>query len=141
MMDVEISFDSTAIDWGLVADTLKQVGMGHYTPEMHRKAFLASYTTVFVRYEGQLVGFGRAISDGAYQSAIYDVAVRPEYQLQGIGSLIVEKILTHLPKGNVILYASPGKESFYETLGFRRMKTGVALFADAEVMAAKGFTE
>lgn len=141
MMDVEVSFDGSAVDWPLVADTLKQVGMASHEPGVHRKAFAASYVTVFVRYEGQLVGFGRAISDGAYQSAIYDVAVRPEYQGKGIGSLIVENILTHLPTGNVILYASPGKEAFYETLGFRRMKTGMALFADTEAMAAKGFTE
>lgn len=141
MMDVEISFDSSAVDWPLVADTLKQVGMAHHQPEVHRRAFAASYVTVFVRYDGQLVGFGRAISDGAYQSALYDVAVRPEYQGRGIGSLIVENILTHLPKGNVILYASPGKEPFYQTLGFRRMKTGMVLFEQAEAMAAKGFSE
>jgi len=141
MMDVDISFDMGGVDWPLVADTLKQVGMAHYQPEVHRRAFAASLVTVFIRYEGQLVGFGRAISDGAYQSAIYDVAVRPEYQGKGIGSLIVENICAQLPRGNVILYASSGKEGFYETLGFRRMKTGMALFADVEAMAAKGFTE
>ncbi|MDD2464434.1 MAG: GNAT family N-acetyltransferase [Desulfobulbus sp.] len=142
MMDVEISFDSSAVDWPLVADTLKQVGMAHHQPEEHRRAFAASYVTVFARYDGQLVGFGRAISDGVYQAAIYDVAVRPEYQGRGVGSLIVEKILGHLPpKSNVVLYASPGKEPFYESLRFRRMKTGMALFVDGEAMAAKGFTE
>jgi len=141
MMDVEISFDMNGIDWPLVADTLQQVGMAHHQPEEHRRAFAASYVTVFVRYEGQLVGFGRAISDGAYQSAIYDVAVRPEYQGRGIGSLMVEHILGQLPKGNVILYASPGKEAFYETLGFRRMRTGMALFANTDAMLAKGFIE
>ena len=97
-------------------DTLKQAGMAHHQPEVHRKAFAASYITVFARYDGQLVGFGRAISDGAYQSAIYDVAVRPEYQDRGIGSLMVKNILDQLPGGNVILYASPGKEAFYEPL-------------------------
>ncbi len=141
MMDVEISFDMGGIDWPLVADTLKQVGMAHHDPQVHRKAFAASYVTVFVRYDGQLVGFGRAISDGAYQSAIYDVAVRPEYQGSGIGSLVVENMLAQLPKGNVILYASPGKEAFYETLGFRRMKTGMALFANTDLMLSKGFIE
>lgn len=140
-MDIDISFDSTAIDWPIVADTLRQVGMAHHAPEVHRRAFAASHTTVFAWSDGQLVGFGRAISDGAYQSAIYDVAVRPEFQSQGIGKLILTNILTHLPKGNIILYASPGKEAFYETLGFRRMKTGMALFADVAAMAQKGFTE
>lgn len=140
-MDIDISFDSSAIDWPIVADTLRQVGMAHHAPEVHRRAFAASHTTVFAWSDGQLVGFGRAISDGAYQSAIYDVAVRPEFQSQGIGKLILTNILTHLPKGNIILYASPGKEAFYETLGFRRMKTGMALFADVAAMAQKGFTE
>ena len=140
-MDIDISFDSAAIDWTIVADTLQQVGMAHYAPEIHRRAFAASHTTVFALIDGQLVGFGRAISDGAYQSAIYDVAVRPEVQGQGVGKLIVANILAHLPQGNVILYASPGKEGFYETLGFRRMKTGMAQFALAETMAQKGFTE
>lgn len=140
-MDIDISFDSSAIDWPIVADTLRQVGMAHHAPEVHRRAFAASHTTVFAWSDGQLVGFGRAISDGAYQSAIYDVAVRPEFQSQGIGKLILSNILTHLPKGNIILYASPGKEAFYETLGFRRMKTGMALFADVAAMAQKGFTE
>ena len=140
-MDIDISFDSSAIDWPIVADTLQQVGMAHYAPEVHRRAFAASQATVFAWSDGQLVGFGRAISDGAYQSAIYDVAVRPEYQGQGIGKRILFHILALLPKGNVILYASPGKEAFYATLGFRRMKTGMALFANVEAMAQKGFTE
>lgn len=140
-MDIDISFDSSAIDWTIVADTLRQVGMAHHAPEVHRQAFASSHTTVFASIDGQLVGFGRAISDGAYQSAIYDVAVRPEVQGQGVGKLILDTILTHLPRGNIILYASPGKEGFYETLGFRRMKTGMALFEHAETMAEKGFTQ
>ena len=37
----------------------------------------------------KIVGFGRAISDGEYQSAIYDV-VLPEYQNQGVGKLIMD---------------------------------------------------
>ena len=69
------------------------------------------------------------------------MAVRPEVQGQGVGKLILANILAHLPQGNVILYASPGKEGFYETVGFRRMKTGMAHFVHAETMAEKGFTE
>jgi len=39
------------------------------------------------------------------------------------------------------LYASPGKEKFYETLHFRKMKTGMAIFTRAHAMAERGFTE
>jgi hypothetical protein len=42
---------------------------------------------------------------------------------------------------NFILYASPGKEEFYQTLGFSKMKTGMALFLKAQQMKERGFTE
>jgi len=82
-----------------------------------------------------MIGFGRAISDGAYQAAVYDVAVVPEFQKMGIGKIIMEKILERLSGCNVILYAAPGKEDFYLKLGLRKMKTGMALFRNPEKMA------
>ena len=42
---------------------------------------------------------------------------------------------------NVILYATPGKEGFYEKSGFRRMKTGMARFIKDASMRERGFTE
>jgi len=39
------------------------------------------------------------------------------------------------------LYASPGKEGFYEKQGFRKMKTGMACFIHREAMSERGFTE
>jgi hypothetical protein len=32
----------------------------------------------------------------------------------------------------IILYANPGKEGFYLKLGFRRMNTAMAIFADGQ---------
>jgi len=140
-MPFEIQSDCSGVDWVLVAETLKRVGMAHREPEVHRRAFEASHTTVFVYEAGQLVGFGRALSDGAYQAAVYDVAVLPEFQGRGLGKLIMKNILERVAGCNVILYASPGKESFYRKLGFRLMKTGMALFSKPELMKEKGFTE
>lgn len=54
--------------------------MAYHELEVHKRAFEASHTNVFIYEESQLVGFGRAISDGEYQGAIYDVAVLPEAQ-------------------------------------------------------------
>nr|WP_320009733.1 GNAT family N-acetyltransferase [uncultured Desulfobulbus sp.] len=141
MLDVEISYDSKAVDYAQIADTLRLVGMAYFTPMEHARAFAASFVTVFVFHQGALIGFGRALSDGVYQAALYDVAVLPEYQGQGIGSLIIHSLLDKLGQCNVILYAAPGKEDFYTALGFRRMKTGMALFTNTERMAEKGFTE
>jgi GNAT superfamily N-acetyltransferase len=131
----------TDVDWREVAETLKSVGMAYYEPHVHKTAFENSHTTVFIYHENRLIGFGRAISDGAYQAAVYDVAVVPEFQRKGIGTKILRSILARLPQYNVILYASPGKEKFYESLGLRKMKTGMALFRKAAEMKEKGFTE
>lgn len=140
-MRLEIKFDCSGVDWELVSQTLKRVGMAYHHPDIHKKAFENSHTAVFVYGDGQLIGFGRAISDGAYQAAVYDVAVIPEFQGQGIGRSIMTNIETRLSHCNIILYASPGKEDFYRKLGWRKMKTGMALFTDPEQKTKKGFTE
>jgi ribosomal protein S18 acetylase RimI-like enzyme len=115
--------------------------MACYEPDVHKRAFEASHTTVFVYCCGRLIGFGRALSDDAYQAAVYDVAVEPEFQGRGIGSKIMRSILARIPQCNVVLYAVPGKEEFYRSFGLRTMKTGMALFKKAELMKERGFTE
>lgn len=140
-MEFDIRFDCNGVDWQLVADTLKKVGMAHFEPDAHRRAFEASHTVVFVYCGGRLIGFGRAISDGVCQAAVYDVAILPEFQGKGLGRTLMTSILSRISHCNIILYASIGKEEFYRTLGMRKMKTGMALFNNVEAMAAKGFTD
>lgn len=140
-MKLDVRYDCATVDWSIVSEMLKSVGMAYHAPDVHKRAFEASHTTVFVYHSEILVGFGRALSDGEYQAAIYDVAVHPSDQGKGVGKLIIQSILKRIPKCNIILYASPGKEGFYQKLGFRKMKTGMALFKDSTGMIAKGFTE
>ena len=140
-MNLRVTFDCSGVNWNTVSRTLKRVGMGYYEPEIHRKAFENSHTTVFVYDGDQLVAFGRAISDDAYQAAVYDMAVAPEYQRQGIGATIMEHIMKRVRNCNVILYAAVGNEAFYEKIGLRRMRTGMALFKESVEMKKKGFTE
>lgn len=140
-MEFDIKHDCTGVDWKAVSETLKCVGMAHHAPNVHRRAFEASHTTVFVYHAHRLIGFGRAISDGVYQAAVYDCAVLPECQGQGIGKMIMSNIMVALPDCNFILYASPGKEGFYQKLGFRRMKTGMARFRNSTSMRTRGFTD
>ena len=140
-MKVDIQQDCTGVNWTTVSEILKEVGMAHYEPDLHRKAFEASHACVFVYHVDRLIGFGRALSDGAYQAAVYDCAVVPEFQKKGIGKTIMNNILSRLSRCNVILYASPGKEGFYKKHGFRKMKTGMAHFKNSDLMQERGFTE
>lgn len=140
-MKLRLHYDTSNIVWELVPEILKAAGMSYRDSEVHKRAFTGSFFVVFAFDDEKMVGFGRAISDGVYQAAIYDVAVLPDYQGKGIGKLIVNAIVENGQGYNFILYASPGKEKFYEKLNFRKMKTGMALFTDIERMKNRGFTE
>ena len=140
-MNIKIQYNCFNVDWNDVSNILKEVGMAYFEGKVHKEAFENSYTTVFAFDGDKLIGFGRAISDGIYQAAIYDVAVLPEYQGKKIGSEIINSILKFIQKCNFILYASPGKESFYKKQNFKKMKTGMALFYNSEKMKEKGFIE
>lgn len=139
-MKVELQFNCLNVDWNKVSTLLKTVGMAYFEGKLHKKAFENSHTVVFAFDEDKLIGFGRAISDGTSQAALYDIAVLPEYQGKKVGATIVNSIIDRIPHCNFILYAAPGKEGFYEKLNFRKMKTGMALFLNTE-MRKKGFTE
>ena len=140
-MNLRVQFNTVNVDWDVVTGILQKAGMAYQTAEIHKRAFDNSYTVVFVFDDEKLIGFGRALSDGEYQAAIYDVAVLPDYQGKGIGKMILQNIIKNTPTCNYILYASPGKEKFYEKENFRLLKTGMALFIDSERMQKKGFTE
>lgn len=140
-MNLRFQFDTEAIHWETVVAILKASEMAHYTSAIHQKAFTNSHTVVFAFDGEMMIGCGRAISDDAYQAAIYDLAVLPAYQGKGIGKLVLKQLIDRNSGCNFILYASPGKEFFYEKLGFRRLKSGMALFLNPETMQEKEFIE
>jgi len=140
-MEIDIKKDCIGVDWKGVSELLKNAGMAFYEPDIQKKAFEASHTTVFIYHASNLIGCGRAVSDGVYQAAVYDCAVSPEYQGKGIGKTIITNILPELSNCNVILYATPGKEGFYQKYGFRKMQTGMAKFIKSDIMIERGFTE
>jgi ribosomal protein S18 acetylase RimI-like enzyme len=77
---------------------------------------------VISAYAGeQLVGFGRLVSDGVLHAMIYELIVLPEYQGQGIGGEILEKLVKRCEESGVRdiqLFCAAGKREFYEKRGF-----------------------
>lgn len=138
-MAISIRLGIDGLDWVAVADVIARAPLRKREPEEVRRASEGSFV-VCTAWDGEkLVGFGRAISDGEYQSAIYDMAILPEYQGQGVGRQILTALLDRLPSGNVLLYAAPGKEGFYRKHGFDLMRTGMARFVDPEGMRQRGY--
>ncbi|MBD8347184.1 MULTISPECIES: GNAT family N-acetyltransferase [unclassified Dysgonomonas] len=122
------------INWEEVPQLLEKVGMSFVDVERHRISFENSFAVVFVFDKKKMVGIGRSISDGVRQSALYDIAIDPTYQGCGIGRKVMDRLVNATPDCNFVLYASPGKEDFYRKLGFKKMKTGMMLFADPKRM-------
>jgi predicted N-acetyltransferase YhbS len=71
----------------------------------------------------------RLVGDHSFIYFVVDVIVLPEYQNQGIGTKLMERIMSYL-KGNVqeysyiTLMSAKGKEAFYEKFGFFKRPTG-----------------
>lgn len=82
-----------------------------------------------VAYSGNIpVGMGRLLGDDALYYQIYDVVVRKDYQGQKVGTNIIKELLAYVEENivqgervSITLAAEPGKEEFYEKLGFRRL--------------------
>jgi len=138
-VSIALQFDCLNIDWQEVNHLLRETDLATYPPETLQRAFENSYAVVFALEDSRVIGSGRALSDGAYQAALYDCAVLPDYQGRGIGRMIIDAILKRIADCNIILYASPGKEAFHERFSFKRMRTGMALFLNPEQMRQQGF--
>ena len=73
----------------------------------------------------ELIGMGRAVSDGVSDAYIQDVVVLKKFRRAGIGNKIIEKIIQFLQSrriGWIGLIAEPGTQQFYQRLGFDPME-------------------
>ncbi|MDA9495721.1 GNAT family N-acetyltransferase [Bradyrhizobium sp. CCBAU 11361] len=139
-MSVVWNEDLAAIDWNELSALYRIAPLGNKTPADLALVFGNSMFCAFAYDQGRLVGAGRALADGRDCAYLCDVAVAPDCQGQGLGREIIERLLARC-RGHrkIILYAVPGKEGFYERLGFRRMTTAMAIFDDQASAYQRGY--
>ena len=141
-MNISLNYGTANIDWVALCEVFRLAPLGTREPEKLKMAAMNSHTVCSAYADGRIIGFGRALSDGEYQSAIYDVVVLPEFQNRGVGRSIMEALLEQLPKNApVLIYAAPGKQDFYRKFGFGNLKTGMGLFPNPAMSRAKGYLE
>ena len=130
------------LDWNELSALYRAAPLGNKNPDSLETAFTNSMFKCFVHEDGKLVGVGRALADGTDCSYICDVALLPSHQGLGLGKQIVSKLVS-MSAGHkkIILYSVPGKESFYRKLGFKRMSTAMAIFADQDVALERGYLD
>lgn len=135
-------FDQESVDWDELSNLYKIAPLGQKDPGDLQIAFSNSRYKCFVFDNEKLIGVGRGLADGVDCSYICDVAVHPDYQGQGLGRDIINR-LKELSAGHkkIILYSNPGKEGFYKKLGFLRMRTGMAIFQNQQRAVEMGLLE
>lgn len=71
----------------------------------------------------KLIGFGRVIADGVHHAFIVDLIIHPDYQGQGLGSTLLDKLVTKCKDSkirDIQLFAARDKFVFYEKYGFEK---------------------
>ncbi|WP_305752075.1 GNAT family N-acetyltransferase [Mammaliicoccus sciuri] len=74
--------------------------------------------------EAKLIAMGRVVGDGATVFHIIDIAVHPNYQKQGLGTLVMDHIMSYIEensfKGTYVNLISEKPANFlYEKYGFK----------------------
>ena len=84
------------------------------------KPFINSTIVISAWDNDLLVGCVRVLSDKMFRSVIYDLAVLPEYQGNGIGKELVKKCREQYPNSEWLVGTTNERASFYEKLGFEK---------------------
>lgn len=103
----------------------RAVGWWDVSPEAARAGLPNDLFTLVVERDGETIGCARIIGDGGIYFYLQDVIVLPQYQGQGIGAELMDRVMGWLaantpPRKFVGLMAASGAEAFYERYGFVR---------------------
>ncbi|MFI3377739.1 GNAT family N-acetyltransferase [Mammaliicoccus sciuri] len=127
MYTFEREFKSENID--SIKVVYESVGWLGHDHEKIEKIFLNSSHVVIVKNYDEVIAVARALSDGVFNAAIYDVVVKKTYQQKGISRKMIEILLEDLKQISCIhLISTTGNEELYRKLGFKKLKTGMAIY-------------
>lgn len=125
-----VRYVENALRWEDYLALRESVGWTRHSRARAQRAIGRSLYIVTAAEGDQAVGMGRLVGDGIYY-LIADVAVHPLYQRRGIGGKIMEMLIGYVEKetpaggrASIQLIAEPGKEPFYEAMGFERIPGG-----------------
>lgn len=128
-MDIDIHSDFANANLDEMKDVYASVGWTKHTNEIIRQVFEASNVIALVKVNGRIIGIGRGMTDGVFNAAIYDIVVHRDFQRQGIAKRIMEYLLDKLNNVSCVhLISTTGNEGFYQKLGFKKLKTGMARY-------------
>lgn len=116
-----------------------ETGFAEVPVEHARKALQNGLINVSALYNGELVGMGRLVGDGAMYWYLQEIIILPQFQRKGIGTMIVNHLVDYA-KANSITgkfttiggVSAKGKEPFYEKMGFEVISNGIIKMIEIE---------
>ena len=108
------------------------LNFGVYGAKDWEKVRERSTFIVQVLDRGHTVGWGRCVDDGTF-CMIYDIAVHPDYQRQGIGRTVIDEIKKYVAQNDftsasLFYYPhNPGAKAFYLACGFYELPNAMRL--------------
>lgn len=120
-----ITYKENALKYEDYYKLRESVNWLNFSPEQTKRALKNSIYSITVYDDEYIIAMGRLIGDGMYYIVV-DIIVCPEYQGNGIGTQILNRILRYVEeatpengRASVQLIAEKGKESFYQKFGFK----------------------
>lgn len=111
---IEIIDLYTSVGWGKKVD---------YEENSIKLMIINTSAIIYSRDEhGLLIGLARVFSDFVITTYIAEIAVRPDYQSQGVGRLLMEKVNAEFKNTSIFFDSLPNAERFSEKCGFRKQK-------------------
>ena len=88
------------------------------------KKCLANSDVIISLWVGnEIVGFGRALTDGIYRGVLWDVVIDQDHQGKGFGTLIIKKLLSSKKIKNTkkLYLMTTNKKLFYSQFNFEEV--------------------
>ena len=88
-----------------------------------KKCLANSDVIISVWVGNEIVGFGRALTDGTYRGVLWDIVIDQNYQGKGFGTLIVKNLLSSKKIKNTkkLYLMTTNKKLFYSQFDFEEV--------------------
>ena len=88
-----------------------------------KKCLANSDVIVSIWFQDEVVGFGRALSDGIYRGVLWDIVIDQNHQGKGYGKMIIKTLLNSKKIKNTqkIYLMTTNKKLFYSQVDFKEV--------------------
>ena len=109
-----------------LSDLRESVGWNRMEDE-YSNPLMTSYYHIAVYEDDKLVGYIDSVSNGVTDAYIQDLMVHPDYQGKGVGTELMNQMITYLKENRIYIISVVFEESlktFYDRFGFSSMLCG-----------------